>query len=653
MNVHKNFTEGVGAAHAWEATAKTILVMGAGELRVPLMEALGEGVTIAAAEGLKDGNEAMDRLNPKLLICALDRESWEIIPLLHNARQHQTPILAVAYSQDAVLPAYSLEWAVDRARQDAVAAIAERLLDDPAFVPDESMHYPSSKTSGVTDEPTVEPDPEKEVLAPARQRPLSSSPPPVKPRSEAAKVTSEPGREKEKKKEKAAPLASQKTASTFPKGSESAFEAIEQLNMKVVAAAVKSVGEKVQSLDLLIHRIDYKRKSGDKELIEQLRTTDERLAEVAAKLEGLVEREEELGQESGQRSQSMAERVGLVESQLVGFGRMLTEAKRLFTEEHDAAEARLDGLDKQVEARVRKSEEYSQAVEDRVGLLESQIGALIRTLNDATQRFNDGHDASKKRLDALDMRVEEQGKESAQGFQTVEERFGQVESRLGGLDQRLDDTKQSVTDVRDAEKGHLEALEERVEALSKVAEDQAKGADARTRSADDRIVVVESRLDTLLQWQEETRQALADGRGVAEKRLEELEGKVESVASAGASTGEQEKIMAQIKDLGLTLVELDDRTDFFEKRLGGVEQMAQNLDADAVRRVDRHLDDIRRAQERLSQRIESLENRPIAPPAAAAPQGGNGQPVRPSGVPFAVPKSSSPPPPAAISKPKS
>lgn len=520
MNLYNEGTAGGNDFGAGKTDAATVLVMGAKELNDTLAQSFGEKVNIAVAEGLKDGNEAMARLMPKLLICALEGESWEIIPLLHNARQHRTPILAVAYNQEAVASSFSLEWVVDRSRKDAVVALAEKLLEDPGFVPDDPSTYPPPPPTALdtTETAPAEPVPESRVKPHGRPE-KSSGPPPVLARP-AQKASHKGASEKEDD-----PPSESKKPSTFPAGSVEAFEVVERLNVKVVAETVKSLANKVLSLDALVNRVDDDRHSDMEELISQLHASDGRISEIGQRLEGLLERLDTQGRQSEQRVRTEGDRVGLVESQLVELGRRLNEAKRLFVEEHGAAENHMKDLDTRLEERVRDSELLSQFVEDRVALLETQIGALVRTVNETRQRFEDGRDAE-------------------------------------------------------------------------------------------------------------------------EKRLEKLEAALSDLPPASGSPDEPERLAAQVKDLGLTLVELDDRIGFVETRVTGMERSASTDDAAAEERVLRQLEEIRTAQKELSGRIAALEKHPPSPPAAT-PQHAAVSPVGPGGVPFAVPRSSAPPAPAA------
>jgi len=184
-----------------EEMGAKVLVVGAKELSDHLIRSFGDKASIVAAEGLKDGNEAIDNLHPKLVVCALEGETWTIIPLLHNARQHGMPILAVTYTQEAIASAFSLDWAVDRKRKDAVVAVVEKMLEDPTFVPDDPARYPSppTKAERAAEKEAGKPEKRGSDNAPTRQRTASSSPrspqkSPVTDRSKAepARVDEEP-----------------------------------------------------------------------------------------------------------------------------------------------------------------------------------------------------------------------------------------------------------------------------------------------------------------------------------------------------------------------------------------------------------------------------------------------------------------------------
>ena len=62
MILEKGVINGVREAGGHDMDATTVLVIGAKELSAYLDEALGGQVNIAAAEGLKEGNEAMEKL---------------------------------------------------------------------------------------------------------------------------------------------------------------------------------------------------------------------------------------------------------------------------------------------------------------------------------------------------------------------------------------------------------------------------------------------------------------------------------------------------------------------------------------------------------------------------------------------------------------
>lgn len=120
-----------------------ILVAGAAELATYLTESFGDEVQVFCTTGLRGGSEIFSRTPPQLLVCAIDGERWQMIPLLHMARQYGTPILAVAYDKESVDAVRSVKWAVDRSVPEAVLTAVRHLLSDPDFAPSDPERFPS------------------------------------------------------------------------------------------------------------------------------------------------------------------------------------------------------------------------------------------------------------------------------------------------------------------------------------------------------------------------------------------------------------------------------------------------------------------------------------------------------------------------------
>ncbi len=285
-----------------------------------------------------------------------------------------------------------------------------------------------------------------------------------------------------------------------------------------------------------------------------------RLDELAEQLRALVRKEQ---------STAVARFASPDEAEAAGLAEVIERIERneaATAKTLDVINARLDELAGQMrEMASRVSEHDGSADAMKTGELETALRNVMEHLEQSEARTSETLEHIQRRLDDVAAQATEATAMAGSGeggktLADIEQRLDVLNGHLAEIRERTDEETRAYVDA------HLEKLAERVEAVYRTSQGlPGKVEGLVSEIAESRFGEIESRIDTMVSRLRARLEEMASGALEADRiaaRVDELDRKLDKVASQAASAQELDGMRAAIEQLSLRVDTKADRKDF-------------------------------------------------------------------------------------------